>query len=271
MPDEPIEGQQDAGTTEPATPETSTEPVPWAEILEVLPESLHSQINPHLQKYHETLEAERKALEEKYNPFNPYLEQYGDISEFEKRIVFAQNFEKDPLATFNQIKDWLLQEGVLEEEDTPPGEETPPVEEQVDDDGEVPGWLKAQLEAQNSSIAELKALIENDRKAKEEAKLQSEFDQYLGAIDKAHPGVPRDYLIAQIAAGKDGMQVAQSYLAGIQAKVEEALKPGEQAPPVLTGGGSQPSNAIQGSLSDRETRRQLVLQKIQQAAQQQNM
>ena len=261
MPDAPDEGQQEV-----VEPATSTEPVPWAEILEALPESLHTVVNPHLQKYHETLETQRKEIEEKFNPFNPYLEQYGDFNELKKRIEFAQNFEKDPIATYNQIHEWLDSEGLLEEEsETPP--ETPPAEEVVEDE-EVPAWLKAQLEAQNTSIAELKNLIESERKNKEEARLQSEFDSYLEGIDKAHPGVPRDYLIAQIAAGKDGVQVAQAYLAGIQAKVNEALKPGEQAPPVLTGGGEQPSTKVPGALNDRETRKALVLQKLQQAAQQ---
>lgn len=274
MPPEPDEGQQvvqegQETTAPPAEPAASTEPAPWADILGVLPESLHSQVDPHLKKYHETLEQQRQEALTKYQPIDPYLEQYGDFTELEKRLKFAQNFENDPLAVYNQIREWAIQEGLLEEEEveeTPPaGQEAPP--EEIDE-GDVPPWLKAQLEAQSQSIASLQKMIEEERKAKEETKLQSEFNAYLKSINEAHPGVPEDYLIAQIAAGKDGMQVAQAYLAGIQAKVQEALKPGEEAPPVLSGGGSQPSTQVPGAITDREVRRQLVLAKLQQAAQQ---
>jgi hypothetical protein len=280
MPDQPEEGQVDNTLTEgdstgpvETSNDNATPEVPdWNNILEVVPESLHSLVRPEIEKYAESQTSQYKELETKYEPWNDVLQH--DIENVQRALNFASHLDQHPVEAYNHIKTWLVEQGMLEEDapGTAPAQEAEPVSSEDEIDFDDPA-LKKFADSLNTDIASLKDVVqglaqrdEEARRAQQEQQQQTALDDFLGGLEKKHQFFDKDYVVSQMARGVSGDQAAKAYEARVIEAAKKLNEPSEEAPKVIGGGGSLPTNQVSpGQLSGKD-REALVVQLLQKEA-----
>lgn len=261
-----------AATTPAQEPASTPEPPDWQVILDALPESLIPTVTPAIEQYHQNLTSRYTELEEQYKPWKDIG---FDPDEARRMAEFAQQFDENPVGVYEALEQHLIQNGLLEEAQAVADEAAaaagaPPVEPGDDSDLDPQvAALRQQLEIMAASQQQMMELFQQQQVQAQEDENQAALDSYLEELQASHNNeLDLDYVVNLMAQGVDGDVAAKRWMDKVEGIRAGTTKPGDNAPVVMGGGGSLPSNRIPDVKSlDRNALNDLVVQRLQADAQ----
>lgn len=205
----------EASTDVVATPEVNEESGYKAhpaheKLLAELPEAWHQKVIPHLQEQDKYYQQQM----EKYTPYKEYVEQGVPPEVVLGGINLARAIETQPMEVYASLKDYLMTQGLLEEDAQQAARDIMEDESGEDfdemfDDSEVPSALKKELEELKAFQQQQAEYIESQELEKATAQyvdeLSNEMDQLRSKyqISEAHEVAIYDLMNAALNAGRE--------------------------------------------------------------------
>jgi len=215
-------------------------------LLSELPEAWHQKIIPHLQEQDKYYQQQM----EKYTPFKEYVEQGVSSEVILGGINLARAIESQPTEVYASLKDYLLSQGLLEEDARQAAKEIMEDESGEDfddmfDDSDIPSALKKELQELRSLQEEQSNYIQSQELEKATAEytveLETEMDNLRTQFDitEAHEMAIYDLMNAALNAGREiSVADAAKQLQGMVGTFQRAgAVPAENAPMVIGSAG----------------------------------
>jgi hypothetical protein len=215
-------------------------------LLSELPEAWHQKVIPHLQEQDKYYQQQM----EKFTPFKEYVDQGVSPEVILGGINLARAIETQPTEVYASLKDYLLSQGLLEEDakqaaKTIMEEESGEDFDDMFDDSEVPSALKKELQELRALQEEQSSYIQSQELEKATAEytveLESEMDNLRTqfSITEAHEMAIYDLMNAALNAGREiSVADAAKQLQGMVGTFQRAgAVPAENAPMVIGSAG----------------------------------
>lgn len=235
----------------------------WSELMGLIPEELHPQVQPHLQKWDQNFD----KVQSQYAPYKQFADQKVPADQIAYALNVMQEIESDPVKILNALQDYVKENGLLPDEAAnAQGQEPNSDQGQVDDSG-LPDI------SNHPKFKELEQLVQTygqafvqqqqqQQEAQEDEALQEQIDtlqEELGEFDV------KWVLHAALDAAESGNDVedlrpyVEQYRQYEQSIIEKSRKP---APRLMPAGGQQPTSQVDfKQMSDAE-RRQFIVDRL---------
>lgn len=233
----------------------------WNEMLGVIPQELHSQVTPHLQKWDKEVQDRFSKVHQEYEPWKPIMKASDpETTQFAVQLLGA--LESDPKSVYMAIqqhyKDQLGE--LVQPSGQGPGEQNKDLEDKP--------WQAdiQQLKQENEYLAKLYTA---QQQAEQNKAADLQLDKELSDLRKTHGDFDEQYVLGLLMANKK-MTTEQAVGAWKQQVQSYAEKMGFAGPkPFFMGGGSNipGSNLDLKTASDKQTK-DVVVQMLAAAAQQ---
>ena len=233
-------------TTESASSSEQKVHPAYEKLLSEIPEAWHQKVIPHLQEQDKFYQQQM----EKYTPFKEYVEQGVSSEVILGGINLARAIESQPTEVYASLKDYLLSQGLLEEDARQAAKEIMEDESGEDfddmfDDSDIPSALKKELQELRSLQEEQSNYIQSQELEKATAEytveLESEMDNLRTQfnITEAHEMAIYDLMNAALNAGREiSVADAAKQLQGMVGTFQRAgAVPAEGAPMVIGSAG----------------------------------
>lgn len=240
----------------------------WQPVLELLPEQFHTVVTPHFQKWDKEaqsrIETANNSLKE-FEAYKPLLEHGITFDEVSNGLRLAYELNNNPENVYNALVE-AYKFGQQPQDNAPASGN----EESEEDDliAKLPPEIKAQLGQQGDLLQTVAQIVLNDAQAKQQATADKELDDELNAAREKFGEYDEKWVLSLMQASNISAEEAVQEFVNFK----QSLAPKPFAPTLLggsTGGGAGiPSNAIDPTkLSGKETRN-LVVEMLAKAAQQ---
>jgi hypothetical protein len=215
-------------------------------LLSELPEAWHQKVIPHLQEQDKYYQQQM----EKFTPFKEYVDQGVSPEVILGGINLARAIETQPTEVYASLKDYLLSQGLLEEDakqaaKTIMEEESGEDFDDMFDDSEVPSALKKELQELRALQEEQSSYIQSQELEKATAEYTAELETEMSTlrsqynITEAHEMAIYDLMNAALNAGREiSVADAAKQLQGMVGTFQRAgAAPAEDAPMVIGSAG----------------------------------
>lgn len=206
-------------TTEAETPVVDATPTTESEykahpahekLLSELPEAWHQKVIPHLQEQDKYYQQQM----EKFTPFKEYVDQGVSPEVILGGINLARAIETQPTEVYASLKDYLLSQGLLEEDARQAAKDIMEDESGEDfddmfDDSEIPSALKKELQELKALQEQQSSYIEQQELEKATAEYTQELETEMStlksqySISEAHEVAMYDLMNAALNAGRE--------------------------------------------------------------------
>lgn len=207
-----------------------------------------------------------RRFQELHGQLQPY-QQLGDPETLSQAMQLYEMIDTNP----EQVVA-LIQEAIGQGQ-----EQTPvPAEQQVAPQGQqepqgqeapgIPPEVAQQLNTMQQVLEALAQRVLDADSSQQEAQEDQQLDQYFELLKQEFGDFDEDYVIAKMLAGMDGEQAVQAFQQSIQGRVNERAQ-SPNIPPILSGGGSVPTETQRISSAPRSDIKNLVTNILAQAQQ----
>ena len=233
----------------------------WQDILNVLPDSLHSTVRPALEKWDQGVQQRFQTVHSQYEPFKPFLESGIDPQNINYALAILDKIENDPRSIYDALAEhngWAEQQGQPESE-IDSNEYDP---ENIPDD---PRLLRAEQLAE--AVAEYTMQQHQEQLAAQE---DAALDAHISDLKAQHEIAEDDqvadrFVLGLMLAGASAEDAFNEYV-NMQSTVATRPRANDSAPTVLGNSGGVPSTAIpRDQIRDPKARRALVAQMLEQS------
>lgn len=215
-------------------------------LLSELPEAWHQKVIPHLQEQDKYYQQQM----ERFTPFKEYVDQGVSPEVILGGINLARAIESQPTEVYASLKDYLLSQGLLEDDakqaaKTIMEEESGEDFDEMFDDSEIPSALKKELQELRNLQAEQSSYIEKQELDKATAEYTQELESEMAslrsqfAINDAHETAIYDLMNSALNAGREiSVADAAKQLQGMVGAFQRiGAVPAESAPMVIGSAG----------------------------------
>lgn len=215
-------------------------------LLSELPEAWHQKVIPHLQEQDKYYQQQM----ERFTPFKEYVDQGVSPEVILGGINLARAIESQPTEVYASLKDYLLSQGLLEEDaqqaaKTIMEEESGEDFDEMFDDSEIPSALKKELQELRNLQEQQSNYIENQELEKATAEYTVELESEMAslrsqfAINDAHETAIYDLMNSALNAGREiSVADAAKQLQGMVGTFQRiGATPTESAPMVIGSAG----------------------------------
>lgn len=237
-PNEPAQGQtpDDANGGHPA----------WQELLDKLPEDLHSVVRPQLEDWDKRQQDKLQEVHKQYDPLKPFVEH--DPQELQNALALLEQFQQNPTAVIEQAIEFFE----LNDKFVPAGQQQS-VKPDDDPEGNPDPLSEMGIDLLNHPA--LKTLAENYEKlntkltAREQQEQQQEqntaLENMLSGLETEHGKFDRLYVTALMSNGVDAETAVKTYFDTINSAVAAATQQTKtETPPVVLGGDGTTGSGI---------------------------
>lgn len=215
-------------------------------LLSELPEAWHQKIIPHLQEQDKYYQQQM----ERFTPFKEYVDQGVSPEVILGGINLARAIESQPTEVYASLKDYLLSQGLLEEDARQAAkgimeEESGEDFDEMFDDSEIPSALKRELQELRALQEEQSDYIQSQELERATADYTVELENEMGTlraqfnITEAHETAIYDLMNAALNAGREiSVADAAKQLQGMVGTFQRVgAVPAESAPMVIGSAG----------------------------------
>lgn len=182
----------------------------YEKLLSEIPEAWHQKVIPHLQEQDKFYQQQM----EKFTPFKEYVDQGVSPEVILGGINLARAIESQPTEVYASLKDYLLSQGLLEEDARQAAKEIMEDESGEDfddmfDDSEIPSALKKELQELRALQEEQSDYIQSQELEKATAEYTVELETEMNtlrseySISEAHEMAIYDLMNAALNAGRE--------------------------------------------------------------------
>jgi hypothetical protein len=263
--------------TEPVASQTSTGHPAWQEILSQVPEMLHDNLRPTLEKWDKGVQEKLTQVHSQYAPYKEFLESKPDPEQLRNAQQMYNLLNTDPVTFYSQMGEWLQSQGALGEQGQQPQQQTGEVDlgefgDQQVDISKDPRFQ--QLEQQQQMIAqqlEHAQQMEMQRQADTwldmkqsqiTASLKEKYGLDMNPNSNPQAAKAWDYIIHSAAAigerTKDfdgALDAAVGQYVELISGIRNTPTPNNGAPPVIPPSNGTPSTASPGTKGMTEEQR----------------
>jgi hypothetical protein len=236
----------------------------WNELLGLIPQELHSQVTPHLQKWDSNFD----KVQSQYAPYKQFVDAEVPADNIAYALNAMQQLDQDPKQFYDMLTNYMQEQGLLEAQN--PEAETPGGQGPVDGEELPEVFQHPEFQRIQKELQEAKQLAETlgqnflqtqqqQQEAAEDEALQEQVDtltEELGEFDV------KWVLHAALDAAESGQDVedlrpfVEQYRQYEQSIIEKSKKP---APTMMPSGGVAPPTQINmAEMSDKERREYIV-------------
>lgn len=236
----------------------------WQEFLEVVPQELHTQVTPLLEKWDKGVQERFQKVHSQYEPYKPIIDAGIDSDTMQFALNLLNSIEENPRLVYDALGNY--HKFNVPDGNGPAGGQGQ-LEPEVDPQNNQYNEKFATLERQQQIMAShLLKQREAEVEAQEAAKLDSELDQMREKYGKTKGEFNEKFVLAMMVNGDSTEEAVQKYYEFRDAE----LKRHSQKPLIMGSGGALPHlNTDPRKLDDKGTR-ELAVQMLAAAAAQRN-
>lgn len=237
----------------------------WKEILDVLPESLHSVVTPALQKWDSGVNARLETVQSPYKPYQEFVDNKIDPQTIQASLAMAQMIDSDPRSFYDKMTEYYGSEWGFEEDDQgqPDDANEDGAGEEYEDSYEDDPRLQ-QLQEQQDTIAKFLAeQVEEQERMEAEKEIDSQLNEVADKYGTSGEGQgsvrstdERVILSLAMQNNQSIPEAAEFYYTSVKQPVPAAA--GAGAPRVVSPGGGVPAQHIDPRKMSSEDTRSLV-------------
>lgn len=239
-------------TTFPQQTQQSQEPAEnpaWVTLKEKLPKEFHSQIDPILRDWDAGVKRQFEANKSRYSSFDPLIEQGITPDAIQQAMGIVERINSEPIAFFEQMRDLLLQNGMIEQAEKVQDKIEDLEEEQGQQqasDPRVDQIMQAQQQLVDSVRAEQAQRAQQEAAARTDALIKSELATIESKVGPL-PEWAKVELFNRAAFLSDQLNrdvsLTEAYrdMQALRQQMLNQPRPGAQAPRVVPSGGGFPA------------------------------
>lgn len=253
---DPIEIGQDNGSQdigqEGGNPTTGGVNPAWNDVLGIIPETLHSQITPHFQKWDQNFQTQIQKVHSQYEPWKPFIDNGVDPADVDYGLGLLNAIATNPQEVLSALQEALQSEsGDLEQQGQ--NESTPGATNF--DISQHPEFQKVQ-----GLVDTMAELLLSQKEQEQQAQEDAALEQELETLREQH-GEFDEETVLSLALKYDG-DLEKAYQHYSQVFGSSQRQPG---PPILGSGGSAPNFSLDPKKMDSVQTRQTVAQYLKDA------
>lgn len=223
-----------------AEPTANSNPAPWAEYLEPLPDSVRPLVEPAFKKWDADVTQRFQKYSqdlESYKEWDPIREEFGDPQVALQAAQLMQAINEDPERVYRALAENF---GFGDQGGQEPEPENDPSD-----------YVDPEFAAYRQMTENMAQIMLAQQEAESAAKEDAELDNYLSELKSKHGDFDEEYVLAHMHLGMDGEQAVAKF----QSIIGNARQTSQTAPTILGSGGGLPSQVIDpGQLNSRDTK-----------------
>jgi len=227
----------------------------WQEFLDVVPQELHHQVTPLLEKWDKGVQDRFQKVHSTYEPWKPLVDAGVDPEHASFGVQFLDYLQENPQDAYNMIGEYYGISAKQAQELVEQGQDGEPNEEDPYDS------RFTEIERQNKIMAEV--LLDNQNRESEmqaEAELDTEFNQLYqkyGRFDESTENI----ILGLMSSGMSSEDAAQTYFSNL----ERAAGARTPKPLIMGSGGGAPGQGVDVKKLDEKGTKNLIVQYLQAA------
>lgn len=193
----------------------------WQEILDKLPESLHSVIKPTLQKWDEGVNKRFAEIHAKYDPYKELVENSVDPDLIRTGINLAVRFQNEPEVVVQQAIE-AFELGYVTQDQYEQALNQNDSSSYDPDDSEI--LNDPRFKQMEELVSSMKDRLDKDEQERLQASEQSKLDKTLEKLKEEHGDFDTMFVMTMIANGMDGATAVKQYQDTIDQAVAARLE-----------------------------------------------
>lgn len=248
-----------AGGSEPQGTDAGGNPA-WNEFLNIVPQELHSQVTPILEKWDKGVNDRFQKVHSEYEPWKPVIGRGVDPETTNFALNLLDSINNNPEMVYNALREYYKFGETPQQQTGQQNVQTGQGQQEPTDNPY--GKDIAELRRQNELIAQV---LYDERQKSMEAQADSQLDNELASMKSKYGEYNERYVLAMM---QNGMGVEEAVKSYFEWRDQEVGKYGYK-PLIMGSGGNMPSQNVDvKKLNDAGTKN-LVVQMLQAAQQQQ--
>lgn len=268
----PESGQGNLGGGTQPEPTSGGNPA-WGELLSVIPEELHSQVTPHLQKWDQGVQQRFQQVQSKYKPYEDFASNGVTPEAIQTALSLAQMLETNPQYLYEQIGQHFGFVNPESSQGTPTDQGQDNLYEGLSP--ELAQYLQArdaEMEQMRQAAANMAQILLHQHQSTQEEAEDAEVEQMYQQIEQTDPifaqlnqdGAAEPYINSLLMAGLSPEEALQRFHQFVDTTLKVAGRPG--SPRILgPGNGMIPGQGIDIKKATPQQARQAVAAMIAQA------
>lgn len=230
----------------------------WNEFLEVVPQELHSQVTPLLEKWDKGVQERFNKVQSEYEPWKEFKTAGVEPDQARWAINLLNQLNENPQMVYNAIGEFYK----FKSPTTQQGVVTDQGQNESDKPEEDPYAARfAEIERQNQIMAQV---LVNQNQAKVAADADAKLEKELNGLRKTYGEYDEQFVLSRMQAGMPAEEAVKNYFNWREAEVAK-YRP---KPLIMGGGGMVPGQNVNVSKLDEKGTKNLVVQYLQAAAEQ---
>lgn len=165
----PVEPAENSGQDTPPVNEPNINPA-WNDVLNVIPESLHSQITPHLQKWDEGVQTRINETQSRYSGWDPFVQNNVSPEIAAAALQLAESIQRDPRRFYDEMG--------AHYKFTPAQQKA--IEDAVEDGEEIPNPTNdPRIDELNNKVQLMARILVEEKQKQTKAQQDAEEDRVL--------------------------------------------------------------------------------------------
>jgi hypothetical protein len=228
----------------------------WNEFLQVVPQELHGQVTPILEKWDKGVQDRFQKVHSEYEPWKGIIDTGASPDEVNWALNLLNAVNTNPELVYRALKEnYKFDDQPAEGSNTGQGQNEP-----NQDDPYAARF--AEIERQNQIMAQT---LLAQREAEMQAQQDAELDKELTGLRKKYGDFDEDYVLGKMFNGMTGENAVKAFV-----EMRDRLMAQGPKPLIMGGGGGIPGNNTDVRKLDDSGTKNLVAQMLQAAAQQRN-
>lgn len=234
----------------------------WKEILDVIPEALHTLVKPTLEKWDKGVSERFAKIHEQYDPYKGLIEAQADPQDLQRAYMLLNQIQENPEEVVKQAieafeLDYVHKSTIPE----------PTVDSSNDDydygfekDEEMDLAQNPVFQQMTKTLEQLQSAVDAQKARDEELQAAEEHEAYLEELKEEHGEFNPMFVTALMAQGMDGVEAVKQYQGIVNqaavAHIQEDNSGQQQTPPPVvmgadgtTGSGIPEVNTDVGTMS----------------------
>lgn len=262
-PEEESTGQDTSQDNDPVAPETgggSSDNPAWSELLSVVPEMLHSQVKPHLEKWDKNYQEGINKVHSQYQAYKPYLEGNVGPDQINYALQLVSAIDERPADVIAALQEYA---GIQPQQQTPDSTR----EQGLVEETEIPEFTNHPEWQKISKMVETMAqLLVQQNYSQQESQEDEILSQELDDLHEQHGDFDEEWVLTR-AANNPNIPLETHVQAFKEFESKLIANSRRPSPKVMGAGGIAPDSQVDTKKLDSKGRRDLVAQMLSSVAQ----
>lgn len=199
----------------------------WSEMLGVIPEDLHEQVTPLLQKWDQGVQQRFSDVHSKYDPYKELVDSEIDPQQLKMGLGLLQAIEQDPKQVYEALAQQFNLGGA-------PADEQGNTDNVSSEYGDLPPAVVARLKSLEQGYETVASKLNQEDELKRQAVEDARLEQTMAALRTKHGEFHEGFVLSQMLQGQAPDDAVAQWNNVREQIMVEARRP--QAPKILGSG-----------------------------------